>query len=72
MFEILEWSMEHRWVDHGSLRARFGSTFISTTHIGRDWMPQEDQSELGLMLETAGRLLAGGDREGGSRAGARV
>jgi multidrug efflux pump subunit AcrB len=29
----------------------FSSTFVVNRYIGRDWMPQEDQSELSIQLE---------------------
>jgi HAE1 family hydrophobic/amphiphilic exporter-1 len=47
----LEWSMAHRWVIVVICFATLGSTFIVNRYIGRDWMPQEDQSELGISLE---------------------
>ena len=34
-----------------SALSTLGSTFIVNKYIGRDWMPQEDQSELGIWLE---------------------
>ena len=47
----LEWSMRHRWVIVAVCIATLGSTFVVNRYIGRDWMPQEDQSELGVWLE---------------------
>jgi HAE1 family hydrophobic/amphiphilic exporter-1 len=47
----LNWSMAHRWVIVTVCFATLGSTFIVNKYIGRDWMPQEDQSELGVWLE---------------------
>jgi HAE1 family hydrophobic/amphiphilic exporter-1 len=47
----LEWSMKHRWVIVAICIATLGSTFIVNRYIGRDWMPQEDQNELGVWLE---------------------
>jgi HAE1 family hydrophobic/amphiphilic exporter-1 len=49
--KTLEWSMAHRWVIVAICIATLGSTFIVNKYIGRDWMPQEDQSELGVWLE---------------------
>jgi HAE1 family hydrophobic/amphiphilic exporter-1 len=48
----LNWSLNHRWVIVVVCGLTLGSTFILNNYIGRDWMPQEDQSELGLFLET--------------------
>lgn len=48
---ILGWSLNHRWVIIAVCCLTFASTFYLNKHIGRDWMPQEDQSELGLFLE---------------------
>jgi HAE1 family hydrophobic/amphiphilic exporter-1 len=48
---LLAWSLRHRWVIMLVCAATFGSTFFINQHIGRDWMPQEDQSELGLYVE---------------------
>ena len=47
----LGWSLGHRWVIMAVCGVVFGSTFIINNYIGRDWMPQEDQSELGLFVE---------------------
>jgi HAE1 family hydrophobic/amphiphilic exporter-1 len=47
----LNWSMAHRWVIVTVCLATLGSTFIINRYIGRDWMPQEDQSELGVWIE---------------------
>ena len=48
---MLDWSLAHRWVIIAVCLAVFGSTFILNKYIGRDWMPQEDQSELSVMIE---------------------
>lgn len=48
---VLGWSLEHRWVIILICVATFGSTFVLNKYIGRDWMPQEDQNELGIWLE---------------------
>jgi HAE1 family hydrophobic/amphiphilic exporter-1 len=47
----LKWSMHHRWAVVTVCIVTLGSTFVINKYIGRDWMPQEDQSELGLWLE---------------------
>jgi len=49
---MLQWSLNHRWVILLICGVTFGSTFVIYQNIGRDWMPQEDQSELSIMLET--------------------
>ena len=49
---VLDWSLSHRWVIVALCTATFASTFVLNQFIGRDWMPQEDQSELSMMLET--------------------
>jgi len=48
---ILTWSLNHRWVIVGVCLVTLGSTYFLNQRIGRDWMPQEDQSELGIFLE---------------------
>lgn len=48
---ILGWSLNHRWVIVGVCLLTLGSTFVINKYIGRDWMPQEDQSELGIFVE---------------------
>ncbi len=47
----LEWSLRHRWVIVVICFVTFGSTYFVNKNIGRDWMPQEDQSELSVYLE---------------------
>jgi len=47
----LDWSMKHRWVIVTICLVTLGSTFVVNRYIGRDWMPQEDQNELGIWLE---------------------
>ncbi|HET8549767.1 MAG TPA: efflux RND transporter permease subunit [Bryobacteraceae bacterium] len=47
----LDWSMRHRWVIITVCLATLGSTFVVYQFIGHDWMPQEDQSELSVMIE---------------------
>jgi len=48
---VLRWSLDHRWVIIGICAVVFYSTFPIYKRIGRDWMPQEDQSELGVFIE---------------------
>jgi hydrophobic/amphiphilic exporter-1 (mainly G- bacteria), HAE1 family len=48
---MLRWSMAHRPVIIAICLLTLGSTFIVNRYIGRDWMPQEDQNELGVFLE---------------------
>ncbi|MCS7024478.1 MAG: efflux RND transporter permease subunit [Bryobacteraceae bacterium] len=48
---LLDWSLNHRWVVVAVCTLVFASTFIINQHIGRDWMPQEDQSELSVFSE---------------------
>jgi HAE1 family hydrophobic/amphiphilic exporter-1 len=48
---LLEWSLRHRWVIVSVAGLVFASTFVVNRYIGRDWMPQEDQSELSVGLE---------------------
>ena len=49
--KILTWSLDHRWVLLGVCAVVFYSTFPLYKRIGRDWMPQEDQSELSVMID---------------------
>jgi hydrophobic/amphiphilic exporter-1 (mainly G- bacteria), HAE1 family len=49
---LLNWSLAHRWVIVLVSIVTFASTFPLYQNIGRDWMPQEDQSELGISMET--------------------
>ena len=48
---LLRWCLHHRWVVAMLAIGTFSSTFILSKHIGRDWMPQEDQNELQLYIE---------------------
>ncbi|MBC7928277.1 MAG: efflux RND transporter permease subunit [Bryobacteraceae bacterium] len=48
---MLAWSMRHRLVIMAICVVVLGSTFIINQYVGRDWMPQDDQSELGVWLE---------------------
>lgn len=47
----LKWSLNHRWAVVLVCFGVLGSTFIVGQYIKRDWMPTEDQSELGIWLE---------------------
>ena len=48
---VLEWSLDHRWAIMVVCGFTFASTFYLNDLVKRDWMPQEDQSELGLFVE---------------------
>ena len=48
---ILTWSLRNRWAIVLLSVMVFASTFVVNKYIGRDWMPQEDQAELGLWIE---------------------
>lgn len=48
---ILNWSLDHKVVILAICTLTFASTFYLNQHIGRDWMPQEDQSELSVFSE---------------------
>lgn len=48
---LLNWSLNHRWVVMLVCVLTFSSTFYLNQMIGRDWMPQEDQSELSVYSE---------------------
>jgi HAE1 family hydrophobic/amphiphilic exporter-1 len=59
----LDWSLRHRWVIMAVCAATFASTFVVNRYIGRDWMPQDDQSELSASLEMPeGTSLAGTEK----------
>ncbi|BDC51434.1 multidrug ABC transporter [Bryobacterales bacterium F-183] len=47
----LDWSLHHRWAIMLLAICVFGSTYWANKYVGRDWMPPEDQSELGMWLE---------------------
>jgi HAE1 family hydrophobic/amphiphilic exporter-1 len=49
---VLEWSLNHRWAIMFVCGLTFASTYFLNDMVKRDWMPQEDQSELSLMVET--------------------
>jgi len=60
---MLDWSLRHRWVIMVVCAATFASTFVVNRYIGRDWMPQDDQSELSAGLEMPeGTSLAGTEK----------
>ncbi|MCC6539456.1 MAG: efflux RND transporter permease subunit [Bryobacterales bacterium] len=48
---VLDWSLDHRWAIMVICFATLGSTVYLNDMVKRDWMPQEDQSELGLFVE---------------------
>jgi HAE1 family hydrophobic/amphiphilic exporter-1 len=48
---LLNWSLDHRWAIVAVCLLTFSSAYPLYQNIGRDWMPQEDQSELGLSIE---------------------
>ncbi len=48
---VLGWSLRNRWAVLAICVATFASTFPLYNHIGRDWMPQEDQNELSVFQE---------------------
>ena len=49
---VLAWSLDHRWAIMVVCGLTFASTYFLNDMVRRDWMPQEDQSELSLMVET--------------------
>lgn len=49
--DILRWSMAHRWVIVAVCLATLAVTPWIYSHIGRDWMPQDDQNELAVWIE---------------------
>lgn len=59
----LVWSLNHRLVILAISLVTLGSTYYLYNNIGKDWMPQEDQNELGIFIETAeGTSLEGTER----------
>jgi hydrophobic/amphiphilic exporter-1 (mainly G- bacteria), HAE1 family len=59
----LEWSLRHRTVIVCISLVTLGSTYFLYDRIGKDWMPQEDQNELGVFIETPeGTSLEGTER----------
>lgn len=49
--KLLDWSLSHRYVIVAVCTVTFFATFPLYKTIGHDWMPGEDQSEIGLSLE---------------------
>lgn len=49
--KTLGWAMGHRWAIVTICILTLASTFVVNKFIGRDWMPPEDQNELGLWFE---------------------
>jgi len=61
--KTLVWSLNHRTVILAISLITFGSTYYLYDRIGKDWMPQEDQNELGIFIETAeGTSLEGTEK----------
>jgi len=61
--KTLVWSLNHKWAILALCGLVFYSTFPLYRMIGRDWMPQEDQNELGMFLEMPeGTSLVGTER----------
>jgi hydrophobic/amphiphilic exporter-1 (mainly G- bacteria), HAE1 family len=59
----LIWSLNHRYVIVAISLLTLSSTYFLYDKIGKDWMPQEDQSELGVFIETPeGTSLEGTER----------
>lgn len=59
----LIWSLDHRYVIVGISLLTLTSTYFIYNKIGKDWMPQEDQNELGVFIETPeGTSLEGTER----------
>lgn len=59
----LVWSLDHRYVIVGISLLTLTSTYFIYNKIGKDWMPQEDQNELGVFIETPeGTSLEGTER----------
>lgn len=59
----LVWSLKHRPVIVAISLVTLGSTYYLYNAIGKDWMPQEDQNELGIFIETSeGTSLEGTEK----------
>ena len=59
----LVWSLNHRTVIVVVSLLTLGSTYFLYERIGKDWMPQEDQNELGVFIEMAeGTSLEGTEK----------
>ncbi len=48
---MLGWSLNNRWAIVLICILTFGSTFVISKYIGRDWMPQDDQNEMSVSIE---------------------
>ncbi len=61
--KTLIWSLDHRTVILAISLVTLASTYFLYERIGKDWMPQEDQNELGVMIETSeGTSLEGSEK----------
>ncbi len=61
--KTLVWSLNHRMIIVAISLVTLGSTYFLYDKIGKDWMPQEDQNELGIFIETAeGTSLQGTEK----------
>ena len=61
--KALVWSLNHRTVILAISLATLSSTYFLYDRIGKDWMPQEDQNELGVFIETSeGTSLEGTEK----------
>ncbi len=61
--KTLVWSLNHRSIIVAISFVVLGSTYYFYDRIGKDWMPQEDQNELGIFIETSeGTSLEGTER----------
>ena len=49
--KTLDWALNQRWAIIAICVLVFCSTFVINGHIGRDWMPEEDQDQLAINLE---------------------
>jgi HAE1 family hydrophobic/amphiphilic exporter-1 len=49
---ILRWSLSHRWVIVGLSLATVASTLPLFKAVGKDFLPQDDQSELEVIMQT--------------------
>jgi HAE1 family hydrophobic/amphiphilic exporter-1 len=59
----LVWSLNHRSVIVAISLVTLISTYYLYDRIGKDWMPQEDQNELGIFIETSeGTSLEGTEK----------
>jgi hydrophobic/amphiphilic exporter-1 (mainly G- bacteria), HAE1 family len=60
---MLAWSLHNRWAIALVSLVVLSSTYFLYGRIGKDWMPQEDQAELGMFLEMPeGSSLAATER----------